>query len=119
VKVPAGGNGVQCLHWFWVELVPLTFWLDVLLAVMDVLLAGCYNWTSGMSPKVGCSEPSAMVERIWVGRWFGVEVWGKSSSRCKRCLNHLGGIVEVIFKLKTRWVPDVGTQKLKAMKSRT
>jgi hypothetical protein len=39
-------------------------------AVVDMLLAGWCSWTFGMSPKVECSEPSAMVERIWVGGWF-------------------------------------------------
>jgi hypothetical protein len=34
--------------------------------VMDKLLAGWCTWTLLMSSKVECSEPSAMVERIWV-----------------------------------------------------
>jgi hypothetical protein len=41
--------------------VPLPFWLDPA-AVVDILLVGWCSWTSGMSPKVGSSEPLAMVE---------------------------------------------------------
>jgi hypothetical protein len=111
--------------------VPLTFWLvvllatvdvllavvDVLLAVVDVLLAMCCNWISGMSPKVGCSEPSTMVEKMWVGGLFGAGLCGKSSSGWRRWLNHLGGIVRgVILELGTWWVPNVGIQKPKAIK---
>jgi hypothetical protein len=33
-------------------------------AVVDMLLAGWCSWTLGMSPKVGCFDPSAMAERI-------------------------------------------------------
>jgi hypothetical protein len=52
----------------WVELAPPRFWRDPAAAVD--MLAGWCSWTSGMSPKDGCSEPSAMVERIWMGGWF-------------------------------------------------
>jgi hypothetical protein len=47
----------------WVELAPLAFWLDPV-AVVEVLLAGCRTSTSGISPRVACSEPSTMVGRI-------------------------------------------------------
>jgi hypothetical protein len=32
---------------------------------------------------------------------------GGASSECKRWLNLLGGIVRVIFELRTRWAPNV------------
>jgi hypothetical protein len=67
----------------WVELAPPAFWLNSAM-VVDVLFTRCCSRTSGMSPKVGCSKASAMVERIWVGGWFLVEVWGKSSSGWRR-----------------------------------
>jgi hypothetical protein len=44
-----------------VELVPFIFWLNPT-TVVEVLLARCRTSTSGMSLKVGCSEPSTMVE---------------------------------------------------------
>jgi hypothetical protein len=47
----------------WVKLAPSPFWLEPAV-VVDMLLAGWCSWTLGMSPKVGCSEPSIMVERI-------------------------------------------------------
>jgi hypothetical protein len=50
----------------WVELAPPVFWLDPA-AMVGVLLAGRSTWTSGISPKVGCSEPLVMVQRVWVG----------------------------------------------------
>jgi hypothetical protein len=53
----------------WVELVPPTFWLDPAV-VVETLLPGHNTSTFGMSPKVGCSEPSTMVERIYMGGWF-------------------------------------------------
>jgi hypothetical protein len=59
--------------------VPLTFWLDPAV-VVETLLGGGNTSTSGMSSKVACSKPSVMVERICVGGWFWVEVWGMSSS---------------------------------------
>jgi hypothetical protein len=37
-----------------------------------------------------------------------MEAWGRPSSGLSRWLNHLGGIVRVIFGLKTRWTPNVG-----------
>jgi hypothetical protein len=47
----------------WVEVTPLAFWLDPA-AVVEVLLVGCKTLTSRMSPRVGFSEPSTMVERV-------------------------------------------------------
>jgi hypothetical protein len=48
------------------------------------ILAGWCSWSSGMSLKVGCSDPSMMVDRIWMDGWrvgwFWVEVWSKPSS---------------------------------------
>jgi hypothetical protein len=79
VKVPVWAIGVGAPPLVWIELAPLTFLLD-LVVVVNVLLAGYCSWTSGMSPKVGCSELSVMVERICVGGWFWVEVWGRPSS---------------------------------------
>jgi hypothetical protein len=60
----------------WVELPPLAFWRDPTIAV-EVLLAGCWNSTSGMPLKVACSKPSVIVEGFWVGGWFWVEVWAR------------------------------------------
>jgi hypothetical protein len=48
----------------WVELVPSPFWLEPMAVVVDMLLVGLCSWTSGISPKAGCSGPSVMVERI-------------------------------------------------------
>jgi hypothetical protein len=56
-----------------------TFWLDPA-TVVEVLLARRSTSTYGMSSKVGCSEHSAMVERIWVGGRFWVEFWSKALS---------------------------------------
>jgi hypothetical protein len=50
------------LRWFG-QAAPPPFWLEPVI-VVDVFLAGWYSWTLWMSPKVGCSKPSAMVERI-------------------------------------------------------
>jgi hypothetical protein len=47
----------------WAELEPPPFWLDPA-TVVDMLLVGWCNCTSGMTPKVEWFEPSAMVERI-------------------------------------------------------
>jgi hypothetical protein len=55
-------------------------WLDPTAAVDALLLVACGNSTSGMSPKAACSGPSAILERFWVGGWFGVEAWGKAPS---------------------------------------
>jgi hypothetical protein len=41
---------------------------------------------------------------------FWVEVWGKSLSEWRHCLNHLGGIVGVIFELRTRWASNIETK---------
>jgi hypothetical protein len=46
----------------WVELVPPPFWLDPIAAV-DIVVGWC-SWSSGMSPKVGCSDPSVKVDRV-------------------------------------------------------
>jgi hypothetical protein len=59
----------------WVELVPPLFWLEPT-AVVDMLLAGWSSWTSRISPKVECSEPSVMVEKIWVVGWWRVDGFG-------------------------------------------
>jgi hypothetical protein len=90
----------------WVELAPPRLWLDTT-AVVEALLARCSTWTFGMLLEVGCSEPSAMLERFWVGGRFWVEVWGRASSGWRCWLIHLGGMVRVIFKLGTRWAPNV------------
>jgi hypothetical protein len=74
-----GGNWCGAPPLIWVELVPLMLWHDPG-AVVEVLLLGRSTSTSGMSPKVGCSEPSAMVEIIWVGGRFWVEVWRRALS---------------------------------------
>jgi hypothetical protein len=72
--------------------------------------AGWCNCTLEMSPKVGCSGYSAMVERFWVDGWWRdrllVDSCGCPSSGCKRWLILLGGIVRVFFKLRTRWAPN-------------
>jgi hypothetical protein len=49
--------------------------------VVDNVVGWC-NWSSGMSPYVECSDPSMMVDRVWVdgggligfGRRFGVSL---------------------------------------------
>jgi hypothetical protein len=46
----------------WVELVSPSFWLETD-DVKDIVDAWC-SWSSGMSPKVGCSDPSAMVDKV-------------------------------------------------------
>jgi hypothetical protein len=58
-----------------------------------------------------CSRSSVIVERFWMGGWFWVEVWGKalSPSHERRWLILLGGIISVVFELRTCWVPNVGT----------
>jgi hypothetical protein len=95
----------------WVELVPLTFWLDPVAMVEKMLLVGCCNLTSKMSPKAACSRPSTMVEIFWVGDWFWAEVWLKASSlgRERRWLILKGGIIRVVFELKIWWMPNVET----------
>jgi hypothetical protein len=40
--------------------------------------------------------------------WFWLEFWGKPSSGCRRWLTLLGGIIRVVFGLRTRWWPNVG-----------
>jgi hypothetical protein len=78
-----------------------------------MLLAGWCSWTSGISSKVECIDPSVIVERIWVdGWWRGGRFWGEVSSKPSsgwRCwLTRLGGIIRVVFELRTRWAPNVG-----------
>jgi hypothetical protein len=72
---------------------------------------GWWSCTSGMSPKVGCSGPSVMVGRIWVDGWWRgqllVDSCGSPSSRSRRWLILLGGIISVVFELRTQWVPNV------------
>jgi hypothetical protein len=46
----------------WVEMVPLSFWLDPAVAV-DIVANWC-SWSSGISLKVGCLDPSAMVDKV-------------------------------------------------------
>jgi hypothetical protein len=58
-----GGDWCEAPPLVWVELAPLAFLLDPAV-VVDVLLAGCWNWTSGISPKASCSRPSVMVARF-------------------------------------------------------
>jgi hypothetical protein len=41
------------------------------------------------------------------GVGFDQRLGGKPSSGLNRWLNNLGGIVRVVFRLKTRWVPNV------------
>jgi hypothetical protein len=57
----------------WVELAPLTFWLDPA-AVVDALLVGYWSSSSGILPKAACSRPSAIAIKILVGGWFWVVV---------------------------------------------
>jgi hypothetical protein len=57
----------------WVELAPLTFWLDPA-AVVDTLLVGYWSSSSGISPKAACSRPYAIAIKILVGGWFWVVV---------------------------------------------
>jgi hypothetical protein len=63
-----GGDWCEAPPLVLVELAPPPFWLEPV-AVVDMLLAGWCSWTSGISPKVGCSGPSVMVERIRVDGW--------------------------------------------------
>jgi hypothetical protein len=37
--------------------------------VVDMLVGWC-SWTSRMTPKVECSKPSVMVERVSVDGWM-------------------------------------------------
>jgi hypothetical protein len=86
------------------------FWLGPTTTV-DVW-AGWWSCTSGVFLKVGRSSSSAMVERIWVDGWWrgglSVDYCGGPSLVYRRWLGLLGGIVRVVFKLRTRWVPNVG-----------
>jgi hypothetical protein len=42
--------------------VPPTFWLDPVV-VVDIVAGWC-SWCPGMSPKVGCSDLSTMVDKV-------------------------------------------------------
>jgi hypothetical protein len=48
------------------------------------------------------------VDDCWNGSWLRSEAWGKNSSRCRHWLTLLGGIVRVVFGLRTRLVSNVG-----------
>jgi hypothetical protein len=50
---------------------------------------------------------------------FWLEVSSGASSRWRRWLIRRGGIVRVVFELRTRWTPNVGSQSLKALISNT
>jgi hypothetical protein len=39
-----------------------------------------------------------------------VEAWGRRSSGWRRWLTHLGGIIRVVFELRMRLAPNVGTK---------
>jgi hypothetical protein len=45
-----------------------------------------------------------------VGGWFWVEVWGQASSpdHNRHWLILQGGIVRVVFDLRTWWAPNIG-----------
>jgi hypothetical protein len=42
------------------------------------IVAGWCSWSSGISPKVGSSDPSMTMDMVWVGGWpvdwFGVDL---------------------------------------------
>jgi hypothetical protein len=42
-----------------------------------------------------------------------MEVSGRPSSGRRHWLTHVGGIIRVIFKLRARWAPNVGSQSPK------
>jgi hypothetical protein len=42
--------------------VPLPFWLDPA-TVVDIVAGWC-NWSSKMSLKVGCLDPSVMIDKV-------------------------------------------------------
>jgi hypothetical protein len=72
-----------------------------------------------MSPKVGCSGSSVMVGRFCVDGWWRdgllVDSYGGPSSGCKRWLILLGGIIRVIFQLRTQWASNVGVNSLRLL----
>jgi hypothetical protein len=47
---------------------PLLFWMEPTIVVDNV--AGWCSCSSGMLPKVPCSDPSMMVDRVWVDGWW-------------------------------------------------
>jgi hypothetical protein len=65
-----------------------------------------------MSSKVGCLDPSTMVDRVWLGGWvvdwICAKVWGRPSSGWRRWLCHLGGMIGVVFGLNPWLSPNVG-----------
>jgi hypothetical protein len=64
-----------------------------------------------MSLKVGCSDPSKIIDRVWVGGWavdwFWAKVWGRPSSGWRCWLYRPGGIIRVGFGLNPWWAPNV------------
>jgi hypothetical protein len=48
------------------------------------------------------------VDGCWSEVWFWSEVWSKPSLGCRCWLTLPGGIVRVVFELRTWWVPNVG-----------
>jgi hypothetical protein len=66
-----------------------------------------------MSLKVECSDPSTMVDRVWVDgwrvHWVWAEVWGKPLSGWRCWLCRLDGIIRVVLGLRPRWVPMLGS----------
>jgi hypothetical protein len=45
-----------------------------------------------------------------MGGWFWAEVWGRPLSRWRCWLTRLGGIIRVVFELRTWWPLNVGTK---------
>jgi hypothetical protein len=88
-EAACGGDWCGAPLSVWVELAALPLWLDPT-AMVDILLAGWCSWTLRMSPKVECSDPLVMVERIWVVEGWRVlgGGWGLGVSL------HLDGDVE-------------------------
>jgi hypothetical protein len=83
----AGVIDVGAPLFVWVELEPLTFWLDLAAAVDILLLSVCRNSTSGISLNGACSKPLMILGRFWVAGWCWAEIWRKvSSPGRKRCL---------------------------------
>jgi hypothetical protein len=50
------------------------------------------------------------VDGWWRGGCFWVEVCGWPSSGWRRWLVHRGGIIRVVFRLRIRWMSNVGTK---------
>jgi hypothetical protein len=49
-----------------------------------------------------------LMDGCWSGGRFWLEDWSEPSSRCRRWLTLLGGILRVVFELRTRWAPNIG-----------